>query len=41
MLDLVGGRYVEVDIAAAALKGRIVLIGALAGEPRDAARSSR
>jgi putative PIG3 family NAD(P)H quinone oxidoreductase len=31
VLDLVGGRYVEVDIDAAALKGRIVLIGALAG----------
>ena len=31
MLDLVGGHYVEVDIDAAALKGRIVLIGALAG----------
>ncbi len=31
VLDLVGGHYVEVDIDAAALKGRIVLIGALAG----------
>ena len=31
VLDLVGGRYVEVDVDAAALKGRIVLIGALAG----------
>ena len=31
VLDLVGGRYVEADIAAATLKGRIVLIGALAG----------
>ncbi len=30
-IDLVGGRYVEVDIAAAALCGRIVLVGALAG----------
>jgi putative PIG3 family NAD(P)H quinone oxidoreductase len=30
-LDLVGGRYVEVDIAAAAPKGRIVLIGAMGG----------
>ena len=31
VLDLVGGRYAEVDVDAAALKGRIVLIGALAG----------
>jgi putative PIG3 family NAD(P)H quinone oxidoreductase len=31
VLDLVGGPYVEVDIDVAALKGRIVLIGALAG----------
>jgi NADPH:quinone reductase len=31
VLDLVGGHYVEIDIDAAALKGRIVLIGALAG----------
>ncbi len=31
VLDLVGGSYVEADIAAASLKGRIVLIGALAG----------
>lgn len=30
-LDLVGGRYVEVDVAAAAPLGRIVLVGALAG----------
>jgi putative PIG3 family NAD(P)H quinone oxidoreductase len=30
-LDLVGGTYVEADIAAAATLGRIVLIGALAG----------
>jgi NADPH:quinone reductase len=30
-LDLVGGRYVEVDVDAAAVLGRIVLIGALAG----------
>jgi NADPH:quinone reductase-like Zn-dependent oxidoreductase len=30
-LDLVGGTYVEADIAAAAPLGRIVLIGALAG----------
>jgi NADPH:quinone reductase-like Zn-dependent oxidoreductase len=30
-LDLVGGPYVEVDIAAAAPRGRIVLIGTLAG----------
>ncbi len=30
-LDLVGGRYVEADIAAAAPLGRIVLIGTLAG----------
>jgi putative PIG3 family NAD(P)H quinone oxidoreductase len=31
VLDLVGGAYVEVDVAAAAAKSRIVLIGALAG----------
>jgi NADPH:quinone reductase-like Zn-dependent oxidoreductase len=31
VLDLVGGSYVEADIAAAAPKGRIVLIGTLAG----------
>jgi putative PIG3 family NAD(P)H quinone oxidoreductase len=31
VLDLVGGRYVEADVAASALKGRIVLIGAMAG----------
>jgi NADPH:quinone reductase-like Zn-dependent oxidoreductase len=30
-LDLVGGAYVEVDVAAAATKGRIVCIGAIAG----------
>ena len=30
-IDLAGGRYVEVDIAAAALRGRIVLVGAIAG----------
>jgi len=30
-IDLAGGRYVEVDIAAAALCGRIVLVGAIAG----------
>ena len=30
-VDLVGGRYVEVDVAAAALQGRIVLVGAIAG----------
>ncbi len=30
-LDLVGGPYLEVDIAAAALLGRIVMIGTLAG----------
>ncbi|MDQ1519084.1 MAG: NADPH:quinone reductase [Actinomycetota bacterium] len=30
-VDLVGGAYVEADIAAAAPKGRIMLIGALAG----------
>ena len=30
-IDLAGGRYVEVDIAAAALRGRIVLVGAMAG----------
>jgi NADPH:quinone reductase-like Zn-dependent oxidoreductase len=30
-IDLAGGRYVEVDIAAAALQGRIVLVGAIAG----------
>lgn len=31
ILDLVGGPYVEADVAAAAPRGRIVLIGALAG----------
>ncbi len=31
VLDLVGGRYVEADVAAAALKGRIVCIGMVAG----------
>jgi putative PIG3 family NAD(P)H quinone oxidoreductase len=31
VLDLAGGRYVETDIAVCALKGRIVLIGAMAG----------
>lgn len=30
-IDLAGGRYAEVDIAAAALHGRIVLVGAIAG----------
>jgi NADPH:quinone reductase len=30
-LELVGGRYVEIDVGTAAPKGRIVLIGALAG----------
>ncbi len=30
-LDLVGGAYVEADVAAAAIKGRIVCIGAIAG----------
>jgi NADPH2:quinone reductase len=30
-IDLAGGRYAEVDIAASALKGRIVLVGAIAG----------
>lgn len=30
-IDLAGGRYVEVDIAAAALRGRIVLVGSVAG----------
>jgi NADPH:quinone reductase len=29
--DLVGGRYVELDVAAAAPKGRIVLVGAMGG----------
>ncbi len=29
--DLVGGRYVELDVAAAALKARIVLVGAMGG----------
>jgi putative PIG3 family NAD(P)H quinone oxidoreductase len=29
--DLVGGPYVELDVAAAALKGRIVLVGAMGG----------
>jgi NADPH2:quinone reductase len=31
VLDLVGGRYLEVDIAACAPKGRVVLVGAMAG----------
>jgi putative PIG3 family NAD(P)H quinone oxidoreductase len=31
VLDLVGGRYLEVDIAACAPTGRIVLVGAMAG----------
>ena len=31
MIDLAGGRYVEADIAAAALQGRIVLVGSIAG----------
>jgi NADPH:quinone reductase-like Zn-dependent oxidoreductase len=30
-LELVGGRYVEVDVGAAAPRGRIVLVGTLAG----------
>src|SRR4029079_4472512 len=30
-IDLAGGRYVEADIAAAALQGRIVLVGSIAG----------
>ena len=30
-VDLVGGRYVESDFAAAALQGRIVLVGSMAG----------
>ncbi|MCZ7528686.1 MAG: zinc-binding dehydrogenase [Acidimicrobiia bacterium] len=30
-VDLVGGRYVQADVLAAAVKGRIVLVGALAG----------
>jgi NADPH:quinone reductase-like Zn-dependent oxidoreductase len=30
-IDLVGGRYAEADIAASALEGRIVLVGAMAG----------
>ena len=30
-IDLAGGRYAEVDIAAAALRGRIVLVGTIAG----------
>jgi len=30
-IDLVGGRYLEVDVAAAALRGPIVLVGAMAG----------
>jgi putative PIG3 family NAD(P)H quinone oxidoreductase len=30
-VDLAGGRYVEADVAAAALLGRIVLVGAIAG----------
>jgi NADPH:quinone reductase-like Zn-dependent oxidoreductase len=31
VVDLVGGPYVEADVGAAAVKGRIVLVGALAG----------
>jgi NADPH:quinone reductase len=31
VLDLVGGPYVELDVAAAAPKGRIVLVGAMGG----------
>jgi NADPH2:quinone reductase len=31
VIDLAGGPYLEVDLHAAALKGRIVLVGALAG----------
>ena len=31
VVDLAGGHYVEVDVAAAALQGRIVLVGAIAG----------
>ena len=30
-IDLTGGRYVEADVAAAALQGRIVLVGSMAG----------
>jgi NADPH:quinone reductase-like Zn-dependent oxidoreductase len=30
-VDLAGGKYVEVDVSAAALHGRIVLVGAVAG----------
>ena len=30
-IDLAGGRYAEADIAAAALRGRIVLVGSIAG----------
>jgi len=30
-VDLAGGRYVEADVAAATLQGRIVLVGAMAG----------
>jgi NADPH:quinone reductase-like Zn-dependent oxidoreductase len=30
-IDLAGGRYVEADVSAAALEGRIVLVGAIAG----------
>jgi NADPH:quinone reductase-like Zn-dependent oxidoreductase len=30
-IDLVGGKYVEADIGAAALQGRIVLVGMMAG----------
>lgn len=30
-VDLAGGRYVEADVAGAALQGRIVLVGAIAG----------
>jgi putative PIG3 family NAD(P)H quinone oxidoreductase len=37
VLDLVGGRYVEVDIAASNLRGRVVLVGALAGGSADLA----
>jgi putative PIG3 family NAD(P)H quinone oxidoreductase len=37
VLDLVGGRYVEAGIAAANLRGRVVLVGALAGGTADLA----
>ena len=30
-VDLAGGRYVEADISAAAVRGRVVLVGAIAG----------